>query len=133
MSCVMPPGMARRARSKSAAAFGWRARYVSMIVMLGMIAARAPAISTKQERLIRSQRRAHSWPGEADVRAVQQDAAARRRQWPALAAEIGDEGHRGTARLRSLERQHVAALVEPRSGAILVPRAERRMLAAQRE
>src|SRR5438477_5065063 len=35
MSWVMPPGMARRARSASAADFGWLARNVSWIVMVG--------------------------------------------------------------------------------------------------
>src|SRR5690242_10372577 len=61
MSCVMPPGMALRARSASAADRGWLARYCSWMVMRPMITLRSrPGDDAEQldERGVRIERQA---------------------------------------------------------------------------
>src|SRR5438093_6106616 len=50
MSCVMPPGMAARARSVSAAERGCFARYSSWIVMRSMITLRSRVRREAQQR-----------------------------------------------------------------------------------
>src|SRR4051812_3285426 len=98
MSWVIPPGIARRARSVRAAALGWRARYVSRIVMPGMIPRDGTLL--EQHRLVRRQARGLARAAEARLGAVEQHAPGHIGRVLPDAAQIRDERDRRAKRRR---------------------------------